>query len=179
MGAKVRQRDRLRTLLSKSAPFQAWAGVDESGALARITWPDYPAAGELPGIVLVIGSASYSSVPGDYNWKATGQITALFFDVYDPDGLVAAAELTGVTANITAAKMAEDSRFGGLVDDVIEESLQRVADTNQRLGVISTPDVPWRRSEIGATHENPEDEINAVFSGAFWECPVLLGWGAL
>ena len=182
MGAEIRQRDKLRLLIASSPVWQQWTGLSAAESASRIIWPDYPNE-SLPACVLVLGQSTRSTQPSQQgqasSYKANGQITAMFFDAVDVAAIEAAS---GDADMLVAARMAEDSRFGGLMTDVVDDCLARVGPTAQRIKSVSFDPVPWRRSEINAVYENPEDEaiaeIEAHFTGAYWQGSAHFQWGA-
>lgn len=177
MGAEVRQRDHLAALIAKCTIWQTWTGLNEADAADRISWPDYSRE-FLPACTLIVGSSSRTNRPqqgSDHqNFAASGTITATFFDRYKTAGIEAAGDDELLQLR---AEKEEDSRFGGLVTDLVEEMLTLVGDTRQRISVVNLADVPWRRGVVDASHEHQRAEGDEMFSGAFWECPVTFQWG--
>ena len=162
MSHETVNRTALKALIASLTSWQTWTGLDETGAAARIGWPE-AATPEFPFIVLVILAGGRTNMLGSdssANFRSRGGIGVLVFDrVEDETDLP--------TSDDTFA-----GNFFGLMDDLVEHA----HDTELMIEQITYMDDPYQISSINSSHpvdansDDVDDEATVeqlFFQGAF------------
>lgn len=154
---EILQLEAIRDWMATLSVWQAWTGLDETAAKARIVWP-LKSAPSLPVCVLALGGGStvnLTGAAGGSNFQPKGQITLWIYaaDTAPTDPQLGYSDFADQLYNLIA-QMADNAHVAPVL-----------------FNEFSTPETPI----VHSTWVNAEEEDEGL--AAWWQGQITIRWG--